>query len=522
MRSQLDHNDKKLAFLHKLATLGMQHYDSGGGVSSGQQGGNPVSNAANPLNSIEPGTIANTQVIPSGLISQAQDNTTLKNNLMGAALPFNLPASEGTPGQQNPYVQSNAVNPNTGVMGSIGGVLGLNNNFQASSANVTPGTNAAQLSTAYNGAQNALAGQQSLANTLAPQASNAVAQQNALANQYYAMTQGRGPNPAQNQLAQATGANVANQAALMAGQRGSGANVGMLARQNAMQGAGIQQGAAGQAATLGSQQQIAAQNNLGNLSNAQINQTGQAATNLSGAAQGEQGILQGANTGFNNSIVGMQSNINNVNSQTAAGNQNMAGNIMGGVMSGISSISSMFAEGGEVDQEPTDLGKFTPSNTNDSSSPNVPGTSTLPAATTDFGKDMQGGGKSGGGGGGGMGGMMSMAALLAKGGQVPPEHFHSHVKSYFSKGGKVPAMVSPGEIYLTPDNVHKVVNEGANPLKIGQRIGGKAKVKGDSYKNDIIPATLDEGGVVVDRKNAMDQHKAALFVHQSINKRRRA
>ncbi len=500
MRSQLDHA-KKLEFVHKMAKLGLQHFDSGGYAHSG----NAVTGAPNAV-----GTFAGETVGGGSAGATANGIVNPIGNIPGA--------QEGTPGQQNPYVQSNATNPNTGFLGTINGALGLNNNFQASSANVTPGTNAEQLGNAYTGAQNALAGQQALATTLAPQAATAVQNQNALANQYAAMAQGRGPNVAQNQLNQATGQNVAQQAALMAGQRGSGANAGLLARQNAMQGAGIQQQAAGQAATLGAQQQIAAQNNLANLSNAQISQTGQAATGLSSAAQGEQGILQGANNAFNNSIVGMQSNINNVNSQTSAANQNMAGNTMGGIMKGVSAISSMFAEGGEVDQEPTDLGKFTPAPSDAGSSPNIPGTSALPADQTNFSDSMGGGSKGGGGGGGGI---MGLAAMLAKGGPIHSDHYHAHVSNYFAKGGKVPAMVSPGEIYLTPENVHKVVNEGADPLKIGQRIGGKAKVKGDSYKNDTIRADLDEGGVVVDRKNAMDSSKAALFVHQSLNKRRR-
>jgi hypothetical protein len=505
-------NHKKLEFIHKMAALGLKHFDSGGPVSSvsnGQNGSLPspqsvITNNANPLNALNPGTVGGVNTLPilGGLTG----------GLSGAT-------QQGTAGQQNPYVQSNATNPNTGIIGSIGGALGLNDNFQASSANVTPGTNAGQLSTAYNGAQNALAGQQSLANTLAPQASSAVANQNALANQFLAMSQGQGPNPAQAQLQQATAANTANQAALMAGQRGSSQNIGLLARQNAQQGAANQQQSAGQAASLGAQQQINAQNNLANLSNAQIGQTGQAATNLSSAAQGEQGILQNANTGFNNSIVGMQSNINNVNSQTAAANQNMAGNIMGSISGPISSgISSLFAEGGEVDQQPSNLGTFTPSAAGSDSGPSIPGTSTLPTSSS----NPLSGGSSGGGGGksGGGGGLMSLAALLAKGGPVHRQHFDSHLGAYFADGGKVSAMVSPGEIYLSPDKVHKVMNEGANPLKIGHRIPGKAKVKGDSYSNDTVPANLDEGGVVIDRKNSIDPHKAALFVHQSLHKRR--
>src|ERR1044072_7649053 len=55
-------------------------------------------------------------------------------------------------------------------------------------------------------------------------------QQQNLANQLQGVANGTGPNPALAQLNQATGANVANQAALMASQRGTGANAGALAR----------------------------------------------------------------------------------------------------------------------------------------------------------------------------------------------------------------------------------------------------------------------------------------------------
>ena len=134
----------------------------------------------------------------------------------------------------------------------------------------------------------------------------------------------------------------------MAGQRGSSANAGLLARQAAQTGAATQQTAAGQAATLQAQQQLAAQQEQQNLASTQVGEGATAVQNLNQQQQNEQNILQGANTSLNNAAVGMQSNINNVNSQTAAANQNQSSNIMGGLMSGISSISSMFAKGGMI------------------------------------------------------------------------------------------------------------------------------------------------------------------------------
>src|ERR1043165_2497619 len=117
----------------------------------------------------------------------------------------------------------------------------------------------AQINTAYSQTQagikqqqdflNALNGQNGLANQ-----SNVFGQQQALANQLQNLGNGVGPNPALAQLAQATGQNVAQQSALMASQRGASANPALLARLAAQQGAGIQQNAVGQAATLQAQQ----------------------------------------------------------------------------------------------------------------------------------------------------------------------------------------------------------------------------------------------------------------------------
>jgi len=111
--------------------------------------------------------------------------------------------------------------------------------------------------------------------------------------------------------------------------------------------------------------------------------------------------------------------------------------------------------------------------------------------------------------------------MAAEGGQMENPYKQS-VASYFNfaQGGKVPALVSPGEVYLPPHQVHQVVNQGADPLAIGHRFPGKAKVKGDSEKNDVIPADLDEGGVVINRENAMDSHKAMKFVHKAIAKKK--
>lgn len=503
---------------------------------------------------------------------------------------------------QNP----NTVN-NNGLIGTIGSELGLNNEFQAGSANIQAGTNAAQLNNAYTQTQGALGQQQGVVNQLQPGIGQGVASQGTLTGMLTNQAQGNGPNPAQAALNQATGRNVANQAALMAGQRGAGANVGMIARQNAQQGAATQQEAAGQSATLQAQQQLAAEQNLQNLAATQVGQGTGAVTTLNQAGQNEQNILQGANTAFNNAGVGMQSNLNNVNSQVAAANQNQDTNIVGSIANGISSLGSVFglAKGGEVHM---DNGGFT-SGSDAGPGLSIPATATLPTPPA----KQSGGGMD-------SSSIMEMAPLLAMaahGGMMRRERFArggysapaniavtstsaptSYVGQFLSSplgsnsgpnigatsalpepgeatlyrgekgkkgngtplsdetindaynskpeanqagepimnsneqmaakggrmGGKVPAMVSPGERYLNPDEVKKVIHEGADPTQLGTVFGGKAKVKGDSLKNDIDKVTLDDGGVVLPRhieqmkaSPKMKSEKSELFIRRAVH-----
>ncbi len=113
-------------------------------------------------------------------------------------------------------------------------------------------------------------------------------QQQQTAQQYQNIANGVGPNPAQAALNQATGQNVANQAALMAGQRGAGANAGLLARQIAQQGAATQQQAVGQGATLQAQQQLNALQGL----SAQQQAIGGTNQNIAGIAGQQIGLTQ--------------------------------------------------------------------------------------------------------------------------------------------------------------------------------------------------------------------------------------
>lgn len=306
------------------------------------------------------------------------------------------------------------------------------------------GADPQQLQTAYNQTQQSIADQAAFVNALQAQngvgnQQNVFQQQQALAGQLQNVANGQGPNPAQNMLNQATGQNVANQAALMAGQRGASANTGLIARQAAQQGAATQQQAVGQAATMQSQQQLAAlgqlqqqQANMAGLANQQVGQQQNAISNL-----GQQSLQQQSN------LLGLQTNANSANAgvqaEVARGQMNLLGNITGSIGSAIG-----LAEGGEVKSRP-----------------------------------------------------QSMTA--------------KHILG-MAEGGKVPALVSPGEKYLDPNDVKKV-EAGANPMQVGEKIPGKPKVAGarNSYANDTVPKQLDEGGIVLPRSitQSKDPQKAA-------------
>lgn len=94
-----------------------------------------------------------------------------------------------------------------------------------------------------------------------------------------------------------------------------------------------------------------------------------------------------------------------------------------------------------------------------------------------------------------------------------------------AKGGKVPALVSPGERYLPPSEVKKVEKGEKSPMKAGERIPGKPKVDGavNSYANDTVKKTLKEGGVVLPRNVTLssDAEKKAIAFMDALKAKRK-
>lgn len=440
----------------------------------------------------------------------------------------------------------------TGGISGTKGAAGLN--YEAQDANLQLPTTDQMALDAQTNAQGALTQQQAFVSALANQ--GGVQNQSNVFNQLQGIANGTGPNPAQAQLAQATGANTANQAALMAAQRGAGANVGMIARQAAQQGAANQQQAAGQAATMQAQQSLGALNQLGSLATNQVNQQAQASQGITNARQAQQQAMLNAIAAQNNSRVGQASSMNSANAGiagiAAGGQMQMLGGLMGGAGSALglggsggagasgaasmAPMAMMAAQGGQVPmyvgQEDVDqnnqlaqsmglqpqtqqtgpkssFGKYL-SNLNTGSSVNQ-SSNALGSAIGSGLKNLYNQATSSKPGGAAT---VSPTGMPTRGVQANPSLMGNDIQMAAAEGGKVPALVSPGEVYLDKKDVNKVA-KGKDPIEAGEKIPGKPKHPGNNYANDTVPKNLESGGIVIPNKvlQSKDPHKeAAKFV----------
>ncbi len=341
-------------------------------------------------------------------------------------------------------------------------------------------------------------------------------------------------------LNQQTAANTANQAAMMAGQRGAGANAGLLARQAAMQGAANQQNAIGQGAMMNAQQQIAARGQLmqqqagmGSLAGQQVGQQAAGLGGLNSASQGLFGTaLQGLNTGqanaisqqnaLNNAAVGMQSNINNANvgmqsninnanlgmqsninnanqantanmnntnAGIAQGNQAAQSGLLSGALKGLSSAATngaAMADGGEVlQQQPMPAIELQPMQQ-------------APTQISPVAAQIKSGWEG--------------ALSKNQGGEIPEHHALAYLKAH-KMGSQAPLMNH--QAYAQGGDVGQA-------LKSGGAVPGEAQVQGDSLKNDTVKALLSPGEVVIPRSimESKDPAKAAAAFIASILKKK--
>ncbi len=306
----------------------------------------------------------------------------------------------------------------------------------------------AQHQQAWNNSQQGLNNQADFTNAL--QGQNGIANQSQVFDQLGNVVNGTGFNPAQAQLANATGANVANQSAMAAGQRNSGANAGLIARQAAMTGAGIQQQAAGQSAALQANQSLNALGQQGQIAGQQVGNLAQANQAYGQMAQQQLGTTLQAGSAANNAAVNQQNSINQINQQRNEANNKSNAALIGGIGQGVNL---------GYDAMKTQAVAPPPSGT--------------------------GGGTS----------LGSTPAQFATGGSV----------------GMVHTPMPNGPAHGFSQHLHRLAKGGnvGGKLKEGGGVPGQAKEAGNSYANDTVHAMLSPGEIVLPRSVTQGPNPAA-------------
>jgi hypothetical protein len=284
---------------------------------------------------------------------------------------------------------------------------------------------------------------------------SADAGQQQLASQLQQQAAGGGPNPAASMLQAAQDQAAAQAMNVYSNNRAI--NPALAARQASMLQAQQAGQAANQAATLRAQQQL---NTQGQLAQVQGNRA-QQNLGLYGAAQ--QGNAQ-QNSAINSA--------NAINAGIAAGNQQQAGNIVGGIMNGVGAAAGLaHANGGMI--QPLAAGGAVQPPMNAFSAAGKGMMTSAPAS----------------------GPQSNVGRFLAMAGQPTP----------YSSGGSV-----------------------GSKLKSGGAVPGKAKVSGDSLRNDSVPAMLSPGEIVIPRsviqsKDAPEKARAfvaAILARQSLGRKK--
>lgn len=340
--------------------------------------------------------------------------------------------------------------------------------------------------------------------------------------QMQGIANGTGPNPAQAMLNQQTGQNVANQSAMMAGQRGAGSNVGMLARQAGQQGVGIQQQAVGQGATMQANQQLGALGQMGGIAAQQLaaqqaanqayanqanlisgQQVGQTNANTAAQQANQQQMLSGIGA-QNQANVSAQGNVNTANAALANAALGNKSAVQGGMFNSAGAMMGMFgaAHGGEVHKmaQGGDLTApmMAPSNFNGPQSSF--GQFLQQQSQPEYRDDSSG--------------LLNMNPLPYQG------VLQSSGKP---KGGKKPSTGS-GQVMAGSDasemDPNKMYASHGGMAQHGGSVTAnnpaqKAVAQGDSYANDKVKAVLSEGEVVIPRsimQSADPVNEAAKFI----------
>ncbi len=379
-------------------------------------------------------------------------------------------------------------------MGFLGGLFGGSTGagFQAGQANILQPANQQQGTDAI---------QQQQAFLQALQAQNPAALQGQLQalQGLQGLASGAGPNPALAQLNQGTGANVAQTAALMAGQRGGSANAGLLARQAAQQGANIQQQGVGQAATLAAQQQLGGIQQLGGQASGMLGQFGNTQQNYANNVLGQINAQNSAN-------VSNASQANSANAGVAGVNAKTQGSLLNFGAGALGSVLGM-AEGGQVPESTPAV----PSPTQGASPSTVTSTK---GPSSNVGKWLTAG-----------------SQAMMKGNDEATQAFESGQKfgtgihNLFTGPAQPPTPISEMSAGDQGEHGSGLLNLAGKAAMImaskGGKIAGQARRPGNDYANDTVPAMLSPGEIVVPRSHASDPEKAAAFARAVAEKSKR-
>lgn len=374
------------------------------------------------------------------------------------------------------------------IGGSGGSQGGAGLNYNAQGASLQNPVTQQQIDDSYKSTQDALAQQKAFTAAMNPGALGGLSAQQQLSGMLMNQAQGGGPNPAQAQYQQNINQLAAQQAGAIAGQKGI--NPALAARMASQQGGMAKQNAAGQSAVLQAQQQLAAQGALGNLSAQQVGQNQQGLGIYNQAAQSGQQNLLNAQQGFNNQAVSNQANVNNNNAaisgvaaQGQMGFMNQVGKsmpVIGGMFGYEGGMVPSYADGGEVGYTTNFLFGGAPM---PDTSQNAPDIGQAPNT---------------------MGNQAAVAGM-------------------FKSKGATAAPVKQGATMAGDPGVVSDLAPMAMMAAQGAMVPGKAAVKGNSIKNDVVPAVLSPGEIVIPRDvvNSKDPAgNAAKFVAAIMAKKR--
>lgn len=296
-------------------------------------------------------------------------------------------------------------------------------------------------------------------NANGPNMDEVVQNQNALAGQLRNEASGGGPNPAQIQYQQNAQQIAQQQAAMNAQNRAL--NPALAARMSGNSAVQSGQQAAGGAAAQQAQQQIASQQQLAQLYGQQQN-----------TALGAEGL---------NAQVS-QNNTNSVN-QTQGGILNSIGGALGGI----------FAKGGAVPDHLMKIANiYHAKKYAVGGSINVPGLPNFSNAPILMAEESQKDNKQGPG--------QIPAASQGPLSATSANNFGASPLSLPGLGSSEGVGAAAGAPSLLSD----LGPAAALAMKSGGGIPGKAKVNGDSYKNDVVPALVSPGEEVIDRETMND------------------